>query len=66
MIENDLHDKLTIAYLEYFKACDKFNKAYSVRTYYSTRKWLREIQKLAKLRWKEVQDTYADKKQTKR
>ncbi len=66
MIEDDLHDQMTKAYLEYFKANEKFCKNYSVRTYQATRKWLREIQRLAKLRWREVQDTYADKKQTKR
>ena len=66
MIEDDIHDQMTKAYLEYFKANDKFLKNYSVRTYYSTRKWLREIQRLAKLRWREVQNTYADQKQTKR
>ena len=62
MIEDDLHDQLTKAYLDYFKVNAKFEARNSVRTFTATRKCLREIRRLAKLRWKEVQDTYASKK----
>jgi hypothetical protein len=52
-IEDDIHDKLTKAYLEYFKANEKWEVRRSVRTYYATQKWLREIQKLGKAKQKE-------------
>ncbi len=62
MIEDDLHDQLTKAYMEYFKVNEKFEQRNSVRTFQATRKCLREIGRLAKLRWREVQTTYASKK----
>ena len=46
MIEDDTHDKLTKAYLEYFKANEKFEAQESVRTHRDSRRWLREIQQV--------------------
>jgi hypothetical protein len=54
MIEDDIHDQLTKAYLEYFKANEAFESRNSVRTHRSARKWLREIRRLAKLRSDEI------------
>ena len=54
MIEDDIHDKLTKAYLAYFKANEKFERNNSVRTHREVRRWLREIRTLAKQRMEEI------------
>lgn len=64
-IQDDTHDLLTKAYLEYFKAQDAFNKTGGVRTMREVRKWLREIRGLAKKRQDEVQEEYNAKKEAK-
>lgn len=63
MISDDTHDKLTKAYMEYFKENEKFEARNSVRTHTSTRRWLREIRKLAKLRMDEVHEKHQAKKE---
>ena len=63
MIDDDTHDKLTKAYLEYFKANNAFVSRESHRTHLSSRRWLREIRKLAKERMDEIHNTYQTKKQ---
>ena len=50
MNEDDTHDLLTKAYMEYFKANEKFEARNSVRTHRESRRWLREIRTLAKNR----------------
>ena len=40
-IQDDTHDKLTKAYLEYYKANERFEKNGGVRTMQESRKWLR-------------------------
>jgi hypothetical protein len=62
MNQDDIHDQLTKAYLEYFKANEAFESRKSHRTHASSRKWLREIRRLAKLRQEEIHLTYAAKK----
>lgn len=62
MIEDDTHDMLTKAYMEYFKANDAFEARNSVRTHGSARKWLREIRSLAKLRMDEIHEKHKTKK----
>ena len=47
---DDTHDKLTKAYMAYFKANENFEARNSVRTHRESRKWLREIRSLAKER----------------
>lgn len=54
MIDDDIHDQLTKAYLEYFKANEAFESRNSVRTHKAARRWLREIRRLAKLRSDEI------------
>ena len=54
MIDDDIHDKLTKAYMAYFKANEKFEARNSVRTHRESRKWLREIRILAKQRMDEI------------
>ena len=63
MIEDDIHDQLTKAYLEYFKANEAFESRLSHRTHAASRKWLREIRRLAKLRQEEIHKTYLIKKE---
>ena len=54
MIEDDAHDLLVKAYLEYFKANEKFVRRNSVRTHRAVRKCLRDIRALAKERAEEI------------
>ena len=63
MIDDDIHDQLTKAYLEYFKANEKFEARLSHRTHASSRRWLREIRRLAKLRADEIHQLYQAKKE---
>jgi hypothetical protein len=63
MIEDDIHDQLTKAYLEYFKANEAFESRRSHRTHLASRKWLREIRRLAKIRQEEIHETYRSKKE---
>ena len=62
MIDDDTHDKLTKAYMEYFKANEAFEKRLSHRTHAASRRFLRQIRELAKERMDEIHDTYAAKK----
>ena len=62
MIEDDIHDKLTKAYLEYYKANEKFEARNSVRTHRETRRCLREIRTLAKLRMDEIHEKHNSKR----
>lgn len=60
-MEDDTHDKLVKAYLEYFKANEAFVKRPSVLKRRTTRKWLSEIRKLAKLRREEIIESHREK-----
>jgi len=64
-IIDDTHDKLTKAYLEYFKANERFEKNGGLRTMQDARKWLRTIRTLAKLRGDEIKKAYDSNKDTK-
>jgi hypothetical protein len=66
MIEDDTHDKLTKAYLEYYKANEAYESRKSHRTHASSRRWLREIRKLAKERMDEIHSTFQAKKEAKK
>lgn len=59
-MEKDTHDKLVEAYLNYFKVNENFEKRNSVRTHRFSRKWLREIRKLAKIRMDEIHKKHTD------
>jgi len=63
MIDDDIHDKLTKAYLEYYKANEAFESRKSHRTHAASRRWLRKIRELAKERMDEIHDTYQIKKE---
>lgn len=54
MIEDDAHDLLVKAYLDYFKANENFEARNSVRTHRIVRKCLRDIRTLAKERAEEI------------
>jgi hypothetical protein len=58
---NDIHDQLTQAYLNYFKANEAFEQRNSVRTHKASRKWLREIRRLSKLRMEEIHTKHRQK-----
>ena len=62
-MNDDIHDLLTKAYMQYFKANEKFESRNSVRTHRESRKWLREIRKLAKMRMDEIHDKHNAKKE---
>jgi len=64
MIDDDIHDKLTKAYMQYFKANEKFEARNSVRTHREARRWLREIRSLAKIRMEEIHEKHQTKKDT--
>jgi hypothetical protein len=51
---SDTHDKLVEAYLNYFKANEKFEQRNSVRTHKESRRWLRQIRILAHERMAEI------------
>ena len=53
-MEDDAHDLLVKAYLDYFKANEKFEDRNSVRTHRAVRKCLRDIRALAKERADEI------------
>ena len=62
-MNDDTHDKLTKAYMAYFKANEKFEARNSVRTQRESRKWLREIRSLAKERMDEIHYKHNSKKE---
>ena len=57
-IQDDTHDKLTKAYMAYFKANEQFAKRRSLATKVAARKALAEIRILARSRRKELTDEY--------
>lgn len=57
-MESDVHDQLVQAYLEYFKANEKFERQNSVRTHRYVRKCLRDIRQLAKDRADEIHELH--------
>jgi len=65
MIDDDTHDKLTQAYLEYFKANEKFEARNSVRTHREVRRWLRVMRDLAKQRADEIHHKHNTTRKTK-
>jgi hypothetical protein len=59
MIEDDdAHDLLVKAYLEYFAANEKFEARNSVRTHRTVRRCLRDIRSLAKVRMDEIHELH--------
>jgi hypothetical protein len=66
MIDDDIHDKLTQAYLEYFKASEKFEARNSVRTHREVRRWLRIIRDLSKARMDEIHIKHNTTRQTRK
>tara|TARA_B100001057_G_scaffold299769_1_gene299898 strand:+ start:257 stop:469 length:213 start_codon:yes stop_codon:yes gene_type:complete len=64
MINDDTHDKLTKAYLEYYKANEAWEIRKSERTKRLARKWLSEIRRLCSDRRVEIIEEYKAKKET--
>jgi hypothetical protein len=63
MIEDDTHDELVKAFIEYSKANEWWETKRSYRAYYATNGWLREIRKLAKARMDTNKDYFQEEVQ---
>ena len=63
---SEKHDQLVQAYLEYFKANEKFEARNSVRTHKEARRWLRKIRSLAYDRMEEIHIKYNTKREGKK
>ncbi len=63
---DDTHDLLTKAYMDYFKANENFENRLSYRTHRASRKCLREIRRLSKLRMDEINETFKTKIEAKK
>lgn len=59
---DDTHDKLTKAYMEYYKANEAFDIRKSERTKRAARKWLSEIRRLCTARRDEIMNDYNEAK----
>jgi hypothetical protein len=59
---DDTHDKLTKAYMEYYKANEAFDIRKSERTKRAARKWLSEIRRLCTTRRDEIMNDYNEAK----
>ena len=66
MIEDDAHDLLVKAYLDYFKANEKFEARNSVRTHRAVRKCLRDIRALAKERADQIHEHHNTTRKTRK
>ena len=64
-IQDDTHDKLTKAYMAYFKANEQFAKRRSLATKVAARKALAEIRTLARTRRKELTVEFEDSRNQK-
>ena len=60
-MSDDTHEQLVKAYLEYFKANEAFEKRVSYRTHHASRRWLREIRRLSKMRMEEIHEKHRQK-----
>jgi hypothetical protein len=60
-MSDDTHEQLVKAYLEYFKSNEAFEKRVSYRTHHASRRWLREIRRLSKLRMEEIHEKHRQK-----
>ena len=65
-MEDDAHDLLVKAYLDYFAANEKFEQRNSVRTHRAVRKCLREIRTLAKERADIIHEKHVTTRQTRK
>jgi|TARA_R110000851_G_scaffold147665_2_gene287644 hypothetical protein len=63
--DDDLHDQLARAFLEYFKANEVFIRRPSVAKRVAARKWLTTIMLLAKDRRQEILDSHRHKSEKK-
>ena len=63
-MQDDAHDLLVKAYLDYFKANEKFERQNSVRTHRAVRKCLRDIRALAKERSEEIHEIHTTTRTT--
>lgn len=53
-MEKCTHDRLLIAVLKYAEMNEEWEERRSIRTQRATRAWLREVQKVARERWREI------------
>lgn len=64
--KSDVHDQLVLAYLEYFKANEKFLYRPSEPKRRTVRRWLSVIRKLATTRRVEIMDIHRNKHERER
>lgn len=60
--DDDLHDQLVIAYLEYFEANQIWERKQTVRTYYEVQKCIRKVRDLSSERHREIRKIQQSKK----
>lgn len=60
MNESSLHLKLVKLYLMYFEAGHRFEETKQRRSYLRAQKYLREIEKVSRLRRAELKETYVN------
>jgi hypothetical protein len=65
MTEDDIHDQLVQAYLEYFKANEIWERKKSVRTYFKVQQNIRKVRDIADARNKEIREIQKAKKEAK-
>ena len=65
-MEDDAHDLLVKAYLDYFKANENFEARNSVRTHRAVRRCLRDIRALAKERMDEIHNHHTTTRVTRK
>jgi len=60
---DDIHDELTKAYVEYFQMNDWWERNRSIRAYYAVQKTVRQIRRLAKLRNQQIKAQHDAKRE---
>ena len=61
-MNDDIHDQLVKAYLEYFEANEAWEHKQSVRKYFKVQQCIRQVRDLADARNKEIRQTQQAKK----
>ena len=57
-MEDDTHDQLVKAYLEYFKANEAWEHRKSFRKYWAVQQWVKKIKKLSHQRNIEIREDF--------
>ena len=60
--EDDLHEKLLLAVIDYCKENERFQNSGSIRARRSARHFVKQVQQIAKDRWRQIGHEYVDQK----